>query len=158
MTRRRTRQQDETARKIGDQLHERLASDESYAILDKYPEISGTTWTAGACWPLAQALASIFPDAKMMAIVSGDSLSVQHAVAAWRGGYLDADGWSYEYELLDRWREEELVAAPSLVPFEDAYVQKEMACPAGVVRELSTFLGDLVPGHARRLKRNLMKP
>ena len=129
-----------TPKQFGDRLRELLASDRAYAILDAYPEIAGSTWTSGACWPLATVLVRVVPGTKMMAIVPKGSLRVQHAVVAWRGGYLDADGWSKKQQLLKRWREEELVHQPRLVPFEDAHVSGGMVCPVGIVEELSQFL------------------
>lgn len=127
----------------------RLQSEEAYALLDRHPEISGSTWTAGGCWVLAEALHNMLPKSELVAVMSAGR--PEHILVKWKGSYWDADGGSSEEEVLERWEFEEGVESPYIEPFEESDAWGGLVCPVAAVRETQQLLGD------RKLKRKLLR-
>lgn len=86
-----------------------LDSDDAYAVLDSLPEVSGSTWTAGACLVLARALVEVMPEGRICTLVNGSGSPEHYCVRLPDGRFLDGDGVSSLGQLLCRWREQELV-------------------------------------------------
>jgi hypothetical protein len=116
----------------------RLRSNEAYALLDRHPEIEGSTWTAGGCWVLAEALHNMVPKSELVAVMSNGR--PQHVLVKWKGRYWDADGSSSKAELLDRWEHEESVASPYVESFDPADAWGGLVCPVAAVRDTQQLL------------------
>lgn len=116
------------------------ASDESYAIIDRYD--IGDTWFQGGCLSLARALARwAGSDADVWTVVnrSGDG---QHWIAHVGGWLLDGDGITRPANMQRRWRERERVRRARVEP---RYVlptadEESALCPTGVIFAISESL------------------
>lgn len=69
-------------------------SHEAALLLDRYPETRGSTWSAGGCLALAEALAQVLPGGRLVALCRGPSLmEIEHVVYEVEPErFLDADG------------------------------------------------------------------
>lgn len=129
------------ARAFGTLLKRFFSSEQAYVLLDASRETRGTTWQAGGCWALAQALHQSLPGSELVAV---ESEGVQHHVLVQRHGwYFDADGASSQRTLLDRWRRRERLVRPKVVPFRPDAAEG-LVCPADLVNRLRSSLGPLV--------------
>ena len=66
-----------------------LKSNEAFEIIDSDEDLSGSDWTAGACYPLALALNEIYGGE--LVVIKADA-RVQHVMVKIGDKYLDADG------------------------------------------------------------------
>lgn len=133
-----------TQRDFGRAFRAWLRKDERYHLLDRH--IPGGDWTAGACWPLAAALAAwIGPSADLVAVQDRDE-RIQHVLVQVGSLYFDGDGARDLYEVLDYWNNDEPgVEGPvEILPFGDASARRarraSIRCPSAFVRELRSGL------------------
>jgi len=133
-----------TTARFGVALKRYINSDDAYALLDDTPELAGSTWQAGGCWALAQALRELIRGSHLCAVV--DMGGVQHHVLVRLGEhYLDADGASTEAQLLRRWRTLEHLQGPSVQSFVPRLSVGEIACPPDLVKTLRRRLAARLP-------------
>jgi len=119
-------------------------SEKSYKLIDAYRSTAGSTWVAGGCWAAAKALHSLLSGSRLVAMVGFRGRGrPEHVVVEYRGWYLDADGASSHRELIRRWREQELVENPRIMPFQPE-MAGGMVCPSGLVRDLREELRPIV--------------
>jgi hypothetical protein len=88
----------------------------------------GVGWNDGGCRILAEAYLLWLPGAARYVLVGSHGATVpkvQHVVARVGDHYLDGDGASTAAEMLERWRSQEDVLRPSLVPDPDARLADE---------------------------------
>ncbi len=100
-----------------------------------------TSWVAGGCHTLAQALLPLLPGATLY-LLGGNGCIAQHVVVrVTPTGFLDGDGAATRRTLLARWHRRERVTAPFLHPYNAALLGPDFdpAAPTGVVH-LSRFL------------------
>jgi hypothetical protein len=126
---------------LGGRLRQVLATPAAYALLDE------GTWTSGACWPLARAVARWLGPAATLCTLTGTphllstTRGPQHVVVTCAGLCLDGDGASTAAELVRRWAEIEGVGDPRLEPY-DEHAVRASGCSEGA--ELDDALARLL--------------
>ena len=97
-----------------------FTSSASYAVLDANPDTHGGTWCSGGCGVAALALATALGSDSLWALFShadtGSPPVPHHFVVGFLGHYVDADGVSTEFQLVDRWERQEHLVLPVLAP------------------------------------------
>lgn len=111
-------------------------SNASFRLLDAHPATEGSTWSAGGCRVLAEALAQAFGWTRYG--VTSDRRQhgriLEHVVVGRSGKYIDADGLSDVSQLLERWREREGLVDPRLVLLTECLTRgTDIPCPPEVV-------------------------
>lgn len=134
-----------TPKALGAALRRVMAKDEAYAIIDRYPEIRGTTWLSGSCMVLAVALRQWYPGFRYAGIAQGTL--VHHVLVAHDGLYFDADGASTKTELRKRWREVEGLRGARVLWLDTPIVGEirdqngqTIACAPGAVADVRDYL------------------
>lgn len=118
-------------------LHRLLTTDAACALLPA----GATSWIAGGCHTLAQALLPLLPGATLY-LLGGSGRAAQHVVVrVTPTGFLDGDGAATRRTLLVRWHCRERVTAPFLHPYDVALLGPDFdpATPTEVIH-LTRFL------------------
>lgn len=126
---------------IGQKLKEILATDKAYHILGP------GTWLSGGCGILAFALLDVLdlPENNLFAIVDRDAINpnlIQHIIVSYNGMYLDGDGLSTEGQLLNRWKEQESLGNPQIIPYSKG-VLENIPCPYDKINNIVNLLEPL---------------
>ena len=130
-----------TNREFGNKLRRALMSNAAYQIL-------GTegTWASGGCLILANSLIMVLglsPEDRYSIVDAsnlGYELYTEHVVIASGNGFLDADGFSTELTLLQRWRQQEGLRDPQLLSFHLSTTSLEIPRDSEQSKRLASFL------------------
>lgn len=117
-------------------------SNKIYERIDSYKEVKGSTPNCGACWPLAEAISRII-NKEIYAIVDLRNIKqAQHAVVKIKNGFVDADGFNKESYLIKRFKHEELIKNPIILPWNQ--VNKfNLFCPSKLIEDMYKDILDL---------------
>lgn len=120
----------------GSDLARAMRTKLAYAVLDS-TAAKGSTWTAGGCWLLADALQKLDPAHAELWVVLNWEGEPEHVVMKRRGYFWDSLGAVQDTTLLRRMRQEEGVVEPLLVPFTAALQRaaRRRGIPAPTVGE-----------------------
>jgi len=121
---------------FGKALSRWLKTNKAYACLP-----DNCTWSAGGCWILARALKKyIGKEAKLETILSAGLQIPQHVVVRVGDVYLDGDGASSAWRLVQRWEKLEWMDVTDIVPFSKDLQRvgrsQGIPCAAGTVDRL----------------------
>ena len=101
-------------------------SNEAYAIARDFG------WCDGGCWMLAAAVKPLCPGSHLIAVISADSMYMQHVALEWGGWYLDGTGVRTRESFLKYWRYDRcdgLGKGTEAVPFDPKLVPVDEARP-----------------------------
>jgi hypothetical protein len=130
--------------RLGRALRRYLASERAYTLLDA-SSLRGSTWTAGGCWALAQALHHLLDGSRLVALVDASGVH-QHVLVQLGDFYLDADGASTELAVERRWARRERLRLPKIRAFSRVQAERGgIRCPSRLVVTLRDALATELP-------------
>ena len=97
-------------------------SNEAYAIAKDFG------WVDGGCWMLAAAVKPLCPGSHLIAVISADSMYMQHVALEWDGWYLDGTGVRTRESFLRYWRYDRvdgLGKGTEAIPFDPKLLDEE---------------------------------
>lgn len=100
----------------GDKINQLLKTEEAFELIDSDNELHGSTWSAGACYPLARAIHKIF-GGELKMIVDEKGIA-QHIVVQFGNKYLDSDGVSSKTDKLNIQKFQEGTKSPKMIEFD----------------------------------------
>ena len=127
---------------LGQRVKAWAETDEAYRLLDADPATSGSTsWLAGGCAVLAEALQRVEPKLALVGVFDGHG-ALQHVLVKAPGDlYLDADGASTRAALERRWATRERVPGARVRPITRWQVtQAELPLSESLSREVARAL------------------
>lgn len=126
-------------------------SHEAVLLLDRYRETQGSTWSAGGCLALAEALAQVLPGGRLVALCRGPSLmEIEHiAFEIEPERFLDADGlFTSSEDLVRAFQARERLSGVQLLrpaagdaAVRRAAIARGIPSPPGLVADAAEALG-----------------
>ena len=132
---------------IGTAVKKFTSSNASFTtILDK-TDAQGSTWSAGGCWILADAVQKKF-GGELYSVT--DKNQTQHIVTKIGDKFIDADGVSTKSELLNRMKTAEGHANPKLEPLDPTKVSADIVRPTKQAEISAALDKHLASGAAKK--------